>query len=55
MTDLYSNHSGTLSLSLDSKFAAMFVLTKYFEVHKLKLGAVQNMQWKPAIDTKAAI
>jgi hypothetical protein len=47
---LYFNHSGTLSLSLDSKFAATFGPLKHFEVHELKSGAIQNMQWKPSID-----
>ena len=37
-------------MSQDSKFAATFGMSKYFEVHELKSGAVQNMQWKGLIN-----
>ena len=46
------NYSGTLSLSPDCKFAATFGLSKYFEVHELKSGVTQNMQWKPSINPR---
>ena len=49
----FSNCSGSLSLSLDGRFAATFGLSNFFEVHDLKSGTVQNLQWKaPTVQPK---